>query len=100
MGQTLHRSILTTEAVRCTIQHGQESLNALAKRYGINPKTLFKWRKRGFVHDPPTDPKKPASTVLKPEEEVMCVVLRRHMLSPLDDYLYILQSTIPHLSRA
>jgi len=46
-------SARTTEAVRQTIQHSQESLNVLAKRYGINPKTVSKWCKRDFVHDAP-----------------------------------------------
>jgi len=50
MGQILHGSARTTEAVRRTIQHSQESLNVLAQRYGINPKTVSKWRKRDFVH--------------------------------------------------
>ena len=40
MGQVLHGSATTTEASRRTIQHGQESLRALAKRRGINPKTV------------------------------------------------------------
>jgi hypothetical protein len=37
MGQVLHGSATTTEAIRRAIQHSQESLRALAKRYGINP---------------------------------------------------------------
>ena len=72
MGQILHGSARTTEAVRRTLQQSQESLNVLAKQYGINPKTVAKWRKRDFVHDAPMGPKEPASTVLKPEE-AMCV---------------------------
>ena len=35
MGQVLHGRATTTEAVRRAIQHSQESLRALAKRYGI-----------------------------------------------------------------
>ncbi|MBS1734437.1 MAG: IS481 family transposase, partial [Bacteroidetes bacterium] len=100
MGQILHGSARTTEAVRRAIQHSQESLNVLAKQYGINPKTVSKWRKRDFVHDAPMGPSVPASTVLKPEEEAMCVAFRRHTLLPLDDCLYALQPTIPHLSRS
>ncbi|MGC2836013.1 MAG: hypothetical protein WA238_18160, partial [Methylocella sp.] len=44
--------------------HHQASLRALAKRYGINPKTVAKWKKRGSVADLPTGPKDAASTVL------------------------------------
>jgi transposase-like protein len=46
MGQVLHGSATTTEAIRRTIQHNEESLRALAKRYGINQKTVAKWRRR------------------------------------------------------
>jgi transposase-like protein len=46
MGQVLHGSATTTEAIRRAIQSSQESLMALSKRHGINPKTVAKWRKR------------------------------------------------------
>jgi len=39
------------EAVRCAIQHSLESLRTLAKRYGINQKTVAKWSKRTSVAD-------------------------------------------------
>ena len=61
MGQVLHGNARTTAAVRRAIQHSQESLTVLAQRYGINPKTVAKWRKREFVHDAPMGgPKKSA----------------------------------------
>src|SRR5271156_4844889 len=100
MGQILHGSATTTEAVRRAIQHSQASLRALAKRYGINPKTVAKWKKRGSVADLPTGPKDAASTVLSVEEEAVIVAFRRHTLLPLDDCLYALQPTIPHLTRS
>ncbi|WP_090568051.1 IS481 family transposase [Nitrosomonas sp. Nm33] len=99
MGQILHGSARTMEAVRRAIQHSQESLSVLAKRHGINPKTVGKWKKRSFVHDVPMGPKEPASTVLT-KEEAMCVAFRQHTLLPLDDCLYALQPTIPRLSRS
>ena len=49
MGQILHGSATTTEAVRRAIQHSQESLRMLAERYGINQKTVAKWKKRTSV---------------------------------------------------
>jgi transposase-like protein len=100
MGQILHGSATTTEAVRRTIQHSQESLRALSKQYGINQKTVAKWKKRTSVADLPTGPKTPRSTVLSVEEEAIIVAFRRHTLLPLDDCLYALQPTIPHLSRS
>ena len=39
MGQVLHGCATTTEAVRRAIQDSQASLRALARRYGVNPKT-------------------------------------------------------------
>jgi transposase-like protein len=78
MGQVLHGSATTTEAIRRTIQHSQASLRALARRYGINPKTVAKWRRRGSVADLPTGPKDPRSTVLSVEEEAIVIAFRRH----------------------
>lgn len=100
MGQILHGSATTTEAVRRAIQHSQESLRTLAKRHGINPKTVAKWKKRTTVKDLPTGPKDPHSTTLSIEEEAIIVAFRRHTLLPLDDCLYALQATIPHLTRS
>ena len=45
MGQVLHGSATTTEAIRRAIQHSQASLRTLAKRYGINQKTVAKWKR-------------------------------------------------------
>lgn len=100
MGQVLHARATTTEATRRAIQNSQESLKALAKRYGINPKTVAKWKKRTSVADLPTGPKQPRSTVLSIEEEAAIVAFRKHTLLPLDDCLYALQPTIPHLTRS
>ena len=100
MGQVLHGSATTTEAIRRTIQHSQASLRALAKRYGINQKTVAKWKQRNSPSDLPTGPRDPRSTVLSVEDEAIVVAFRRHTLLPLDDCLYALQATIPHLTRS
>ena len=85
-------------AIRRAIPHGQQSRQRVATRYGINPKTVAKWRKRATLQHAPMGPA-PASTVLTAEQEVMAVAFRRHPLWPLDDGLYALQATIPPLSR-
>lgn len=100
MGQILHGSARTTAAVRRAIQDSQESLRALAKRHGVNQKTVAKWRQRRSLADLKTGPKEPRSTVLSIEEESMIVAFRRHTLLPLDDCLYALQASIPHLTRS
>src|SRR5947207_6879982 len=100
LGQVLHGSATTTEAIRRAIQRTQESLRTRAKRHGINPRTVAKWKKRSSVADLPTGPKQPASTVVSVEEEAIVIAFRRHTLLPLDDCLYALQATIPHLTRS
>src|SRR6059058_5999042 len=100
MGQVLHGSATTTEAIRRAIQHSKESLRALSRRYGVNQKTVRKWKARSSVVDRRTGPKEPRSTVLSIEEEAIIVAFRRHTLLPLDDCLYALQATLPHLTRS
>ena len=100
MGQILHGCAATTETVRRAIQHSQESLMVLAGRYGINPKTVAKWRKRTHVTDARMGPKEIHSTVLMPEEEAAIVAFRRLTLLSLDDCLYALQASIPNLTRS
>lgn len=45
-------------------------------------------------------PKDACSTVLSVEEEAPCIAFRKHTLLPLDDCLYALQASIPHLTRS
>jgi len=100
MGQVLHGCATTTEAVRPAIQNSQESLRALSRRYGINQKTVAKWKCRAFTADQPTGPRQVKSTVLSIEDEAIIVAFRRHTLLPLDDCLYALQPSISHLTRS
>jgi transposase InsO family protein len=100
VGQVLHGSATTTHAIRAAIQRSKASLEALSKRYGINPKTVAKWRRRANIEDRPMGPKVPRSTVLSADEEILIVAFRRHTSLPLDDCLYALQATIPHLTRS
>ena len=98
MGQVLHGSATTTEAVRRAIQasqESQESLSVLARRYGINKKTVAKWKRRESFCDLPTGPKQPHSTLLSLDEEATIVAFRRHTLLPLDDCLYTLRCSRP-----
>ena len=100
MGQVLHGSARTTEAVRRAIQLRQESVRALARRFGVSPTTVQKWRKRSTTADAEMGPEAPRSTVLTPGEEAIIVAFRRHTLLPLDDCLYALRPIIRHLSRS
>ena len=79
------------------VRHGSATTTL---RYGLNHKTVAKWRKRAFVNDAPMGPKTPHLTVLSCKEEAIIVAFRKHTLLPLDDCLYALQATIPHLTRS
>ena len=100
MVQILHGSARTTETVRRAIQSSQASVRQLARQYGVNPKTVAKWRHRENIQDAPMGPKQIHSTVLSTQEEALIVAFRKHTLLPLDDCLYVLQETIPHLTRS
>ena len=100
MGQVLHGSAKTTHAVRAAIQRSKASIAELAEKYDVNPKTVMKWRQRQSVEDMPMGPQDAHSSVLSVEEEAVCVVFRKHTLLPLDDCLYALQASIPHLTRS
>jgi hypothetical protein len=100
MGQVRHGYATTTHAIRAAIQRSQATTAALSRELGVNVKTVEKWRKRKTVEDRKTGPTHPRSTVLRADEEAMIVAFRRHTLLPMDDCLYALQPTIPHLTRS
>ncbi|AHD03580.1 hypothetical protein METH_22390 (plasmid) [Leisingera methylohalidivorans DSM 14336] len=53
-----------------------------------------------MVEDIKTGPKETRSTVLSEAKEAMVLAFRRHTLLPLDDCLFALQPSIPHLTRS
>ena len=87
MGHMLHARARTTPEVRREIQNSQESVMALAGRYGVNPKTIQKWRTRAFVHDAPMGPKIIRSKSLSQIEKAVVVAFRGFTQLPLDDCL-------------
>ena len=100
MGQVLHGSATTTQAVRRAIQRSEASVRALALRHGVSPTTVQKWRRRQTTDDVAMGPRQPQSSVLSTEQEAVVVAFRRHTLLPLDDCLYALQPSIPELTRS
>jgi hypothetical protein len=73
MASVLHGSARTTRCLRAELQASKESTRSLARRYGLNPKTVKKWRERSTTADAPMGPKAPKSTVLTPAEEAIVV---------------------------
>ena len=51
LGQVLHGSAATTHAVRAAIQQSKTSIAELNRTYGVNPKTIAKWKKRERVDE-------------------------------------------------
>jgi transposase InsO family protein len=100
MAPGLHGSARTTPRVRAELQAAQEATRALAARYGLNPKTVAKWRQRATTADQPMGPSRPRSTVLTEAEEAIVVEFRRRTLLPLDDVLGCLREVIPTLTRS
>ena len=100
MASVLHGSARTTPHRRAEFPASKESSRALAARYGLNAKTVRKWRKRTTTGDALMGPKKPKSPVLTPAEEAIVVAFRHKTLLPLDDVLGCLRDAIPHLSRS
>jgi transposase-like protein len=100
MAPGLHGSARTTPRVRAELQASQEATRALAIRYGLNEKTVAKWRKRTTTADQPMGPSQPRSTVLTEAEEAIIVEFRRRTLLPLDDVLGCLRESIPKLTRS
>jgi transposase-like protein len=82
MGQVLHGSATTTEAIRRAIQRSDESVRVLARCHGISPTTVQEWRRGRTTADARIGPKEARSTTLSPEQESMAVAFRRHTLLP------------------
>src|SRR5271165_7627848 len=59
-----HGSATTTPRVRRAIQASEEKNTVLAKRHGVNRKTIAKWKARKSPSDERMDPKNPCSSVL------------------------------------
>jgi hypothetical protein len=101
MGQVLHASATTTEAVRRAIR-ARLARSRWQVGDGRSPLPLGD----GFLVDAIAPGQRPQalltvlSTSLSVTDEAIVVAFRKHTLLPLDDCLYALQATIPHLTRS
>jgi transposase-like protein len=99
MGQILHKRATTTQRIRAEIQAAEGSLDKLAKRFGVNRKTINKWRSRDTVTDLPMGNGRANSVLSKEEEQIICKARTTTWL-PLDDLFDQLKPVIPKLSRS
>ena len=100
MAIRLHGSARTTPRIRAELQLATGSHRSLAQLYGINPKTVAKWRARTSVLDEPMGPRGRASQHLSQEQEHLAIALRKQGHLSLDDLMGQLLETAPKLSRS
>jgi len=96
----LHPEARTTRAQRRQIQRNRETDRACALKFGLNVKTVAKWRGRDIVDDAQMGPKTPPWRALPPEYEALVVALRQLTWASLDNLLPCLQRDSPDLSRS
>jgi transposase len=93
-----HGSATTTPSIREAIQASSEKNTVLATRYGVNRKTVAKWKRRSFSSDLQMRPKNPRSLSLK--NEVIIVAYRWRTRLSLDESHVRLRRLMPQLSRS
>lgn len=86
-GKRLHGCARTTPRIRAELQASQESSRPLAASYGLDAKTVRRWRKWTTTADAPMGPRVPKSTALTSAKEAIVVAFRQKTLLPLDDVL-------------
>ena len=96
----IHPNARTTPAVRAEIARSSEPTGILARRYGVSPETVRKWRRRGVAacHDRSSRPRKLPWKASEEERAVVCA-LRRATGFPLDDLTFVVAHFLPHLNR-
>jgi hypothetical protein len=86
--------------MRREFQRSEASTAVLARKYGVNPKTVAKWRRRKGVAELAKGPKRPVSTVLSADDEALIVAFRKLSRLPLDACWARLKPMIPTLRRS
>lgn len=100
MGQILHKNAKTTIKVREEIQNSKESGYKLAKKFGLNVKTIYKWRKKESVFDSKSGVDGSLQSVLTiQEQQIICEIRKLTFLSQ-SDLLVALKPYIPTLTRS
>jgi hypothetical protein len=95
-----HACATTTPRIRRAIQASDEKDIVLAERYGVNPKTVAKWKRRDFASDARMGPKNPTSSVLSQDQEAMVLAYRWRTRLALNDCHERVTRLFPKLSRS
>jgi transposase len=95
-----HSGATTTPRIRRAIRESEEKNIVLAKRYGVNRKTIAKWKARDFGFDQRMGPKNPRSSLLSHKDEVIILAYRWRTRLALNDCHLSLRGLMPKLSRS
>lgn len=102
MPLTLHPLARTTPRIRAELRAADPTLTdgELARRYGLTPPTVRKWRQRDSTADRSHRPTTLHCT-LTPAQEAVAMEIRRSLWLPLDDLLVVVREFLhPKVSRA
>jgi AcrR family transcriptional regulator len=86
--------------VRLEISGSQESTAVLARRFGVDPKTVRRWRGRASAGSHKPGPKPSNLPMDRAGAEAAILLFRALTALPLDDCHYALRAHLPELSRA
>jgi transposase len=95
-----HSCATTTPRVRRAIQESEEKNIILAKRYGVNRKTIAKWKARDVTSDERMGPNSPPPRLLSREDEAIILAYRWRTRLALNDAHFRLKRLMPKLTRS
>ena len=102
MPLTLHPLARTTPSIRAELRAADQALSdaELARRYGLTPPTVRKWRQRDATADRSHRPQTLHCTLTSAQEAV-AMEIRRTLWLPLDDLLVVVREFLnPAVSRS
>ena len=99
MCQVYHANAKLNKHCREIIQSSRLTNNELAQKYGVNEKTIRKWRGRDFSEDKSSRPKT-IHYALNPLEQKLIELVRRSTWMSLDDVVDTVESVIPKANRS
>ncbi len=99
MKQVLHKRATTTHEIRRKIRQEKGSIASIARKYGLNWRTVKKWKERDSVEDKQMGNGRANSKLTKSEDWLICEIKRLTLLG-LDDLLLLLKPLFSKLSRS
>jgi hypothetical protein len=99
MSQTYHSNAKTNQHVRAAIQSSTLKNIELAENFGVNVKTIAKYKKRTFTVDKSSKPNQIHYRLTELEKEII-IIVRRATWMELDDIVDTVSLQIPSANRS